>query len=166
MSHKEKAGEPPLERVKRALSAFHMEDRVVELPSSTRTAQEAAQAVGVDVAQIAKSLVFLCGEEPILVIASGANRVSLEKLKAFLGLEVRRADAQEVKMATGFAIGGIPPLGHLRSLRTFIDEDLLCHQEIYAAAGTPRSVFRLAPRELLEITFGQAVDLKEVPGQS
>lgn len=165
MNHKEKAVEPSLERVRRALSRFHMEDRVVELSSSTRTAQEAAQAVGVGVAQIAKSLVFFCGEEAILVIASGANRVSLKKLRDHLGLEVKRADAQEVKMATGFAIGGIPPLGHLRSLRTFIDEDLLCHQEIYAAAGTPRSVFRLTPRELLEITSGQAVDLKEVPGQ-
>ncbi len=161
MSRKDTAGDSSLERVTQALSAFGMEHRVVELSSSTRTAQEAAWALGVSVAQIAKSLVFLCGEEAVLVIASGANRVSLEKLRAHLGQEVRRADAESVRKATGFAIGGVPPLGHLKSLRVLIDQDLLCHSEIYAAAGTPRSIFRLNAQELMHITQGQAVDLRE-----
>lgn len=150
-----------MERVRRALFAFGMEHRILELSSSTRSAQEAASALGVSVAQIAKSLVFLCGEETILVIASGANRVSLEKLKAHLGLEIRKAQAQQVRKATGFPIGGVPPLGHLKPLKTLIDQELLRHCEIYAAAGTPRSVFRLSAQELLKITAGQVMDLKE-----
>lgn len=152
-----------VERVRRALSAFGMEDRVVELSRSTRTAQEAAQAVGSSVAQIAKSLVFLLGDEPILVIASGANRVSEDKLRLQLGSEVRRATAEQVREATGFPIGGVPPLGHVGPIRTLIDQDLLAYDEIWAAAGGPRAVFRLSARELVEITGGQVMDLREEP---
>jgi len=163
MSRRDRRGKPALERVREALSVFGMEDRVVELPSSTHTAQEAAQQVGVSLGQIAKSLVFLGAGEPILVIASGANRVSQEKLRDRLGLETRRADADEVRQATGFAIGGVPPLGHSSRLRTLIDEDLMAYQDIYAAAGTPKAVFRLSPQELLRITGGELMDLREEP---
>jgi len=134
---------------------------VVEFRTSTRTAQEAADTVGTSVAQIAKSLIFLAGGEPILVIASGSNRVSERKVRSHLGAKIRRADAEQVRQATGYAIGGVPPVGHARPLRTLIDEDLLSHPEIYAAAGTPRAVFRLTPQELLEMTRGEVMDLKE-----
>jgi prolyl-tRNA editing enzyme YbaK/EbsC (Cys-tRNA(Pro) deacylase) len=108
-----------------------------------------------------KSLVFLAGEEPILVCASGANRVSLEKLAGLLGQPVRKASPDEVREATGFAIGGVPPLGHLRRLRTFIDRDLLQYDEIWAAAGTPRALFRTTPAQLLQMTQGEVADVKE-----
>lgn len=151
---------PAAKRVQEALRQRGMDPEVVEFPRSTRTAQEAAEAVGTTVGQIAKSLVFMAGEEPILIIASGKNRVSEEKVGERLGLKVRKAGAQEVREATGYAIGGVPPVGHTRKLRTLIDEDLMDYPEIYAAAGTPYAVFRLTPRELVEITEGQVCDLK------
>jgi prolyl-tRNA editing enzyme YbaK/EbsC (Cys-tRNA(Pro) deacylase) len=142
-----------------------MGGRVVEFQTSTRTAQEAADTVGSTVGQIAKSLVFLAGGSPVLVIASGKNRVSEKKLKAHLGAKIRRANADDVRAATGYAIGGVPPLAHARPLRTLIDRDLLDFAEIFAAAGTPRAVFRLSPAELLRITGGEVVDIKEeTPG--
>jgi prolyl-tRNA editing enzyme YbaK/EbsC (Cys-tRNA(Pro) deacylase) len=103
----------------------------------------------------------MVGEEPILVIASGANRVSERKLEAHLSSKVRKARAEEVRDLTGFAIGGVPPVGHKRHLRVMVDEDLLQFAEIYAAAGTPNAVFGLTPKELLEITGGAVLDLKE-----
>lgn len=148
-------------RVEEALRARGFAVEVQELSQSTRTAQEAAEAVGVSVGQIVKSLVFVAGEEPVLVCASGANRVSLEKLMERLGRAVRKASAEEVREATGFAIGGVPPLGHARRLRTLIDQDLLQYDEIWAAAGTPHAVFRTTPAQLLEMTQGEVVDLAE-----
>ncbi|MGQ9858560.1 MAG: YbaK/EbsC family protein [Thermodesulfobacteriota bacterium] len=150
-----------VERVRRALSAFGMQDRVVELEVSTRTSREAAAALGCSVAQIAKCLIFLLGDEPILVIASGANQVSEEKLRDELGSKVQKASAEQVREATGFAIGGVPPVGHLRPMRTIIDRDLLAYDQIWAAGGTPRAVFRLSAQELLELTGGQVMDLGE-----
>jgi prolyl-tRNA editing enzyme YbaK/EbsC (Cys-tRNA(Pro) deacylase) len=155
------ASRSAVDRVREALTRLGVEGSVVEFRTSTRTAQEAADTVGTTVAQIAKSLIFLAGGAPVLVIASGKNRVSEKKLKARLGAKIRRADADQVRDATGYAIGGVPPVGHSRPLRTLIDEDLLAFQEIYAAAGTPRAVFRLTPQELLRITGGEAVDLKD-----
>ena len=148
-------------RVEEALHERGFEIEVQELSQSTRTAQEAAEAVGVTVGQIVKSLVFLAGEEPLLVCASGANRVSLGKLTGLLGRSVRKASPDEVREATGFAIGGVPPLGHARSLRTLIDQDLFQYDEIWAAAGTPHAVFRTTPAQLREMTRGEVVDLKE-----
>lgn len=148
-------------RVEEALRQRGFSVEVQELSQSTRTAQEAAEAVGVSVGQIVKSLVFVAGEEPVLVCASGANRVSLEKLTELLGRPVRRASPEEVREATGFAIGGVPPLGHARQLRTFIDRDLMQYDEIWAAAGTPHAVFRTTPAQLLEMTRGEVVDLAE-----
>ena len=157
-------GKPPVsavDRVRDALTRLGMDGRVVEFPTSTRTAQEAADTVGSTVAQIAKSLIFLAAGTPILVIASGKNRVSEKKLKAHLGAKMRRANADDVRDATGYAIGGVPPVAHARPLRTLIDEDLLNFAEIFAAAGTPRAVFRLTPAELVRITGGEVMDLRD-----
>ncbi len=132
---------------------------VVELPQSTRSAAEAAQAVGCQVAQIAKSLVFQAMESgrPVLVIASGANRVNERRLGELIGERIGKADADFVREATGFAIGGVPPVGHARPVKTLIDEDLLRYDEIWAAAGTPNAVFRLTPDDLVRMTGGRVV---------
>jgi prolyl-tRNA editing enzyme YbaK/EbsC (Cys-tRNA(Pro) deacylase) len=142
--------------VQDALRALRQEIQVVELPASTRTSAEAAQAVGCQVGQIAKSLVFrtVNTRRPILVIASGANRVDEAKIGELLGEAVEKADADFVRERTGFAIGGVPPVGHLESVEVYIDRDLLEYPEIWAAAGTPHAVFRLTPEELVRVTGG------------
>jgi prolyl-tRNA editing enzyme YbaK/EbsC (Cys-tRNA(Pro) deacylase) len=152
---------PAAVSVQEVLNRLGLESQVVEFPSSTRTAREAADTIGTTVAQIAKSLVFVAGDEFILVVASGKNRVNEKKLKELFGVKVKRADAEQVRQATGYAIGGVPPVGHPRPLRTLIDEDLMIYPEIFAAAGTPRAVFRLTPDDLFRITQGEIMDLKE-----
>ena len=112
-------------RVQETLDGLGIHTEVIEFSESTRTSQEAADAVGASVAQIAKSLVFRAGEEFILVIASGKNRVNEKKLKALVGVKIKKAHPDQVREATGYAIGGIPPVGHSTPLRTFIDEELL-----------------------------------------
>jgi prolyl-tRNA editing enzyme YbaK/EbsC (Cys-tRNA(Pro) deacylase) len=136
---------------------------VRELASSTRTARDAADSIGCTVAQIAKSLVFREGTtgEPILVVASGVNRVDAGKVRAAASLDLRRADGNFVKERTGFAIGGIPPVGHETPLRTVLDQDLKQYAEIWAAAGTPHAVFRLTPDRLVALTGGQWIDLRQ-----
>jgi prolyl-tRNA editing enzyme YbaK/EbsC (Cys-tRNA(Pro) deacylase) len=119
-----------------------------EFPEGTRTAQDAAAAIGCEVGQIVKSLVFLRDGEPVLVLCSGANTVDAQRL----GLT--KADADVVRRATGFAIGGVPPYGHPAPLETVVDEDLTGYDEIWAAAGTPRSVFPLTPAQLVERSGG------------
>jgi prolyl-tRNA editing enzyme YbaK/EbsC (Cys-tRNA(Pro) deacylase) len=119
-----------------------------EFPEGTRTAQDAAAAIGCSVGQIVKSLVFVRDQQPVLVLCSGSNTVDAQRL----GL--MKADADVVRRATGFAIGGVPPYGHPAPLDTLVDEDLLGHDEIWAAAGTPRSVFPLTPAELVERSGG------------
>jgi prolyl-tRNA editing enzyme YbaK/EbsC (Cys-tRNA(Pro) deacylase) len=119
-----------------------------EFPEGTRTAQDAAAAIGCSVGQIVKSLVFVRGDEAVLVLCSGANTVDAQRL----GLA--KADADLVRRATGFAIGGVPPYGHAAPLETLVDEDLMGYDEIWAAAGTPRSVFPLTPTELLQRSGG------------
>ena len=126
-----------------------------------RTSRQAADALGVAVGQIAKSLVFTVNGVPLLVIASGANRVDEAELGKIAGGPVRRADADQVKQATGYAIGGVPPLGHVAPLAIYIDRDLLAFELIYAAAGVPECVFPLSPQELVESTGGRVVDVKE-----
>ena len=113
-----------------------------EFPAGTRTAADAAAAIGCDVGAICKSLVFRVGDEPLLIIASGANRVDEARFGA------QKADAAFAREQTGFAIGGVPPLGHTVRLATFMDEDLLQYETIWAAAGTPYAVFAVAPRRL------------------
>jgi prolyl-tRNA editing enzyme YbaK/EbsC (Cys-tRNA(Pro) deacylase) len=138
----------------------HLE--VVELPKSTRTALDAAQAVGCTVAQIAKSLVFrgVQSRRPLLVIASGVNRVDEGRLAALVQEPVEQPDADFVRLHTGFVIGGVPPIGHAQPLETFVDEDLLAYETIWAAAGTPRAVFCLSPHELVALTGGAVVAVK------
>ncbi len=154
---------PAAERIQAALNAAGLECAVIELPTAARTSREAAAAVGVRVGQIAKSLVFVVSDRPVLVIASGANRVDERKLGRLAGGSVERADADTVRRATGYPIGGVPPIGHASPLPTWIDEDLLGHDLIYAAAGVPECVFPLTPHDLVRITAGQVADVKEAP---
>ena len=153
-------------RVQAALDALGLATQVVELPASTRTAGEAATAVGASVAQIAKSLVFQGREsdELLLVIASGPNRVDADRLAELAGEPVSLADPDVVRETTGYAIGGVPPMGHARPLRTWIDEDLLAQETIWAAAGTPRAVFALDPRDLPRLTGGAVTRIRAQAG--
>jgi prolyl-tRNA editing enzyme YbaK/EbsC (Cys-tRNA(Pro) deacylase) len=134
---------------------------VQELPDSTRTAVEAAQAIGCTVAQIAKSLVFIdkISGNPILVIASGINQVDTKKIDQATGLHLIKADGKYVKERVGFAIGGIPPVGHSEKIRTFVDPSLCLYEWIWAAAGTPFAVFRLNSKEIQKMTGGEFIDL-------
>jgi len=134
---------------------------VMEFSESTRTAAEAAAAIGTTVGQIAKSLVFMAGDEPVLVIASGANRVNLEKLHRLLGKKIIRPDAETVRRTTGFSIGGVPPVGHRKRLKTLVDEDLLNFTVVYAAAGTPNAVFAVSPTDLVRISKAEVASIKE-----
>jgi len=150
------------QKVQDALAARGLALTVVELPQSTRTAAEAALAVGCAVGQIVKSIIFRAAKSnrPVLVITSGANRVSEKVVAALLGEPLARADADFVRARTGFVIGGVPPIGHIEAPVTFIDEDLLAYAEIWAAAGTPNAVFRLTPADLLALTTGTVAKIK------
>jgi len=146
-------------RVQQALRQRGLDIAVRQVPDSTRTAQEAAAALGCDVAQIAKSLVFR-GErsgDPVLVIASGADRVDERRLAEVIGEPAGKPDADFVRERTGFGIGGVPPLGHVTPVRTLIEERLLEFDPIWAAAGTPHHVFPLTPDELRQVTGGEVV---------
>jgi len=149
------------QRVQQALAAQGLDLEVREFPASTKTAAEAAAVIGCRVAEIAKSMIFRAqhSDRPVLAVASGVNRVDMEKLAAALGEPVARADAAFVREKTGYAIGGVPPVGHAVAPVTLIDRDLMLLPEIWAAAGTPNAVFRLTPRRLLLLTAGQVIDL-------
>ncbi len=151
----------PAERVQAELVALGLDRRVIELDVHARTSQQAADALGVGVAQIAKSLIFVVNGAPVLVIASGVNRVDEGKLGALSGGRVRRADADTVRQATGYAIGGVPPVAHASKLPVFIDRDLRQYDVIYAAGGVPECVFPLTPDELVRATGGQVADLRQ-----
>jgi len=154
---------PSAQKVQAALAARGFTLQVVELPQSTRTSAEAAAAVGCTVGQIAKSIVFRAArsQRPVLVLTSGVNRVSESAVAVLVGEPLAKADADFVRARTGFVIGGVPPVGHAESLITFIDEDLLQYVEIWAAAGTPNAVFRLTPEELVGLTGGKIMKVKE-----
>ena len=138
---------------------------VREFAESTATAEAAAAAVGITPARIVKSLVFATPDgQPLLALVSGANRVDLAKLSAIVGQHVGRADPERVRQVTGFAIGGVPPVGHASPLPVFVDRDLLELDLVWAAAGTPNTVFSIEPTRLVEVTRGQVVDLKLNPG--
>ena len=149
-------------RVQEVLSRLGNDFEVVELPSTTRTAIDAATAIGCSVEQIAKSILFrtVNDKKPVMVIASGTNRVNESKLAEFVGEPVEKADADYVREKTGFVIGGVPPIGHPEPIRTVIDEDLLALGELWAAAGTPKSVFKLSHTNLLEMTAGTVTSIK------
>lgn len=149
-------------RVQEELDRFGLALTVVEMRESTRTSQEAADAVGCRVGQIGKSLIFRGKrtDEPLLVIASGANRVNEKRVGEIAGEPISKPDAEYVLAKTGYAIGGIPPVGHTQKIRCLIDEELFGYEEIWAAAGTPNALFRLTPAQLLAITGGQVVGVK------
>jgi prolyl-tRNA editing enzyme YbaK/EbsC (Cys-tRNA(Pro) deacylase) len=150
------------QRVQDALAALGFTNQVVEPPASTRTSAEAAAAVGCTVGQIAKSLIFQGREsgQAMLVIASGANRVNEKQLSTLLGDKLQKPDAEFVRSATGFVIGGVPPVGHPHPLLTLIDQDLWQYDEIWAAAGHPNAVFKLTPDELVRMTGGRVVAVR------
>jgi len=150
------------EKVQTVLNEFGLELNVLELNDSTRTAEEAAKTIGCTVSQIAKSLIFKGKNScsPILIIASGTNRVNEKVIKEHIGEKLAKADADFVLEHTGYAIGGIPPIGHKDTIITFIDEDLMEYDEIWAAAGTPNAVFKLTPAILVEITKGKVISIK------
>ena len=152
-----------VERVRAALLAAGHPDTVTEFPAGTRTAADAAAAVGCAVAQIAKSIVFRSGGRAVVVIASGANRVDARKVEAVLGVAVKRADADFVRENTGFAIGGVAPLGHLAPPLLVFDRDLLALHPIYAAAGSPNHVFRTEAEVLASITGAPVADIAQAP---
>lgn len=149
-------------RVLAALAREGFDLEVRELPDSTRSAAEAAAAIGCAVAQIAKSLVFRAAHsgDALLVVASGTNQVDMTKLAALAGEPAGRADAKFVREQTGFAIGGIPPVGHDRKLATWIDRDLLACDVVWAAAGTPHAVFALPAAALVRLTGGTVADVR------
>lgn len=151
------------QKVQAALHELGLELQVVELPGSTRTAIDAAQSIGCEVGQIVKSLIFKGKRSgrPLLVVASGSNRVDERRVEAILGEPLGKADADFVRERTGFAIGGVPPLGHSERLETVIDADLLGYDVIWAAAGTPHAVFRLTPADLQRMTGGHVAAIKQ-----
>lgn len=151
-----------VQKVREALKALGFSNDVMELESTTRTSAEAAQAVGCQVEQIAKSIVFRSKhtDKPILVIASGPNRINEKRIEALISELLGKADANFVREKTGFVIGGVPPVGHLEKIEIFIDEDLLQYEEIWAAAGSPNAVFRLTPSDLIKMTEGRVVSIK------
>jgi prolyl-tRNA editing enzyme YbaK/EbsC (Cys-tRNA(Pro) deacylase) len=132
---------------------------IVEQESSTQTAEEAAEAVGASVSAIVKSLLFLTDQGPVLVLASGPNRVNVEALSERLGVVLRKADADAVKAATGYSIGGVPPIGHPSPLPTVMDEDFFVLEEVWAAAGSATAVFAISPARLRELSGAQVLQV-------
>jgi prolyl-tRNA editing enzyme YbaK/EbsC (Cys-tRNA(Pro) deacylase) len=153
-----------IERFLEAASVLGHEVEVRRFPEGTRTAEDAARAIGCTVGQIVKSLVFMADDRPVLALTSGANRVDTARLAALLGAAaVRRADADEARAASGFAVGGTPPFGHPTPLETVFDPDLEVFAEIWAAAGTPDAVFATTPSELLRVTGARVAAFREEP---
>jgi Cys-tRNA(Pro) deacylase len=155
---------PSAQKVADAARELGLDVEIVEFEQTTRSAQEAADAIGCQVAQIVKSLCFVVNGRATIALVSGANQLDERKLAALAGVgrkQVKRADADTVKVATGFSIGGVPPFGHASPLPVYVDEDLLQFDVIWAAAGTPFAVFAIAPDKLVKRCGGTAVDLKK-----
>ena len=154
---------PNVDRVVDAARTAGLEISVERFPEGTRTAEDAARAVGCDVAQIVKSLVFMAGDAPVLALVSGANRVDLARLAAALGVpSVRRASADEARAATGFAIGGVPPFGHATPVCVVMDADLDAHEVVWAAAGLPDAVFAIDPGDLGRVSGARVAEVSEI----
>jgi prolyl-tRNA editing enzyme YbaK/EbsC (Cys-tRNA(Pro) deacylase) len=153
---------PTAQKVQDLLTARGYNCKVIEYAESTRTSQEAADRAGCELGQIAKSLIFKgkTTHKPILVITSGVNRVDETRLGDYAGEPIGRADADFVRSATGFAIGGVPPIGHAQPIETYLDEDLLQYQTVWSAAGTPNAIFELTPAELQQMTAANTVRVK------
>jgi Cys-tRNA(Pro) deacylase len=148
-----------VQKVADALAQLGLHAEITEFSESTRTAEEAAAAVGCTVGQIVKSLVFTVDGRPILALVSGVNRVDTAMLAAAAGGQIARANADSVREATGFSIGGVPPVGHATSLPTYLDRDLLQYERVWAAAGTPNAVFAITPGDLQRITGATVADI-------
>ena len=150
------------QKIQDQLRSLGYDYTVIEHAESTRTAQEAADRAGCALGQIVKSLIFKGKEsgKPILVLTSGANRVDEKRISEYAGEPIGRADADFVRLVTGFAIGGVPPLGHVQNMETYIDEDFLQYPTIWAAAGTPNAIFELKTEDLQTMTNGKVVRVK------
>jgi prolyl-tRNA editing enzyme YbaK/EbsC (Cys-tRNA(Pro) deacylase) len=153
---------PSAQKIQTILRGLGSDYKVIEFSESTRTAQEAADRVGCQLGQIVKSLIFKgsSSNKGILVLTSGSNRVDEARIGKYMGESIGRADPEFVRNMTGFAIGGVPPVGHAHPLETFIDEDLLQYTDVWAAAGTPNAVFQLPSADLVKITSGKVVRVK------
>lgn len=148
-----------VEKVQDTLTQFGLTTKIIQFSASTRTAQDAADAIGCDVAQIVKSLIFCTQEthKPILVLTSGINRVNEKVIEQQVGEKIKKADADFTRTVTGYAIGGVPPIAHAQKILTFIDKDLLQYQQVWAAAGTPHAVFCLNSADLVRLTGGTII---------
>jgi prolyl-tRNA editing enzyme YbaK/EbsC (Cys-tRNA(Pro) deacylase) len=146
-------------RVQTYLDQFNMKLEVLELSQSTRTAQEAADAVGCEPGQIVKSLVFRSGSDPLLFLVSGKNQLNTKKVSETLNFKIEKADADFAREKTGFPIGGVPPVAHENPIQIFIDRDLFGFEDVWAAAGTPNAVFRIKSKDLPLITGGRVLDI-------
>ncbi len=152
---------PASQRVARAAARLGLDIHIRTFPEGTRTAEDAARAIGVTIGQIVKSLVFIADGHPVVCLVSGANRLDTGRLAALSGAAVRRAAADEVQRATGFAIGGVPPFGHRSPIPVYCDRDLLAFDVVWAAAGTPNTVFSVEPARLVAASRATVADLKE-----
>jgi prolyl-tRNA editing enzyme YbaK/EbsC (Cys-tRNA(Pro) deacylase) len=156
---------PSAQKVADAARKLGLDVEIVEFAQTTRTAQEAADAIGCEVAQIVKSLLFTVNGQSVMALMSGVNQLDFGKLATLRNAsrnKIRRPDANKVKAATGFSIGGVPPFGHVSPLPVYVDEDLLQYDVVWAAAGTPFAVFAIMPDKLVEASGGTAVNLKKV----
>ncbi len=153
---------PSAQKIQDLLNSLGYNYNVIEHAESTRTAQEAADRAGCELGQIVKSLIFKgkTSHKPILVLTSGVNRVDEKRISEYAGEAIGRADADFVRAVTGFAIGGVPPLGHIQKMETYIDEDFIQYQTIWAAAGTPNAIFELNTANLQKMTDGKVVQVK------
>ncbi|NWF63852.1 MAG: YbaK/EbsC family protein [Chloroflexi bacterium] len=153
---------PSAQKIQNLLNELGYEYTVVEYAKSTHTAQEAADRAGCELGQIVKSLIFKGREtgKPILILASGSNRVNEKKISEYAGEDIAKADAEFVRTVTGFAIGGVPPIGHAQPMETYLDEDFLKYQTIWAAAGAPNAIFELKTEDLQKMTGGAIVLIK------
>ena len=153
---------PSAQKIQDLLNSLGYDYTVIEHAESTRTAQEAADRAGCALGQIVKSLIFRgkTSGKPILVLTSGANRVDEKRISEYAGEAISRADADFVRTVTGFAIGGVPPIGHVEKMETYLDEDFLPYQTIWAAAGTPNAIFELKTEDLQKMTNGKTVQVK------
>lgn len=151
-------------RVSQAAVELGLDIQIVEFEQTTRTAEDAAAAIGCLVGQIVKSLVFMVRSEPVMILVSGTNQLDDRKLAALYKVgrkRIRRASADNVRAVTGYSIGGVPPFGHWEAMPLFVDRDLLNYEVVWAAAGTPNAVFAVAPAELVRVTGGEVVDIRQ-----
>jgi prolyl-tRNA editing enzyme YbaK/EbsC (Cys-tRNA(Pro) deacylase) len=157
------ATKPTVDRVNRFetwLASTSVGVNVREFPQGTRTAADAARAVGCDVGQIVKSLVFVAGGKPVVALVSGANRLDERRLATVAGEPVIKADPETARTATGYAIGGVPPFGHATDISVYMDRDLMGFSVVWAAAGRPDSVFEIGPERLRDLSRAEVIDLK------